>query len=132
MVNNQTLESAQQYLVQHLPNSLRACPPRIQALQANTVILRQALQADLIHSNGQLDFPSYTTLACLAMQLAHLEVSKFLVQTFNTSFCDQPKGAYITLHATTLRRGRTLIFGDVKAYDDKEQLVAHSTCTFSL
>ncbi|MCX5591397.1 PaaI family thioesterase [Alcaligenes endophyticus] len=132
VVNAQNLAQAQQYLKQNLPAALRAHPPSLEELRPGTVVLRQAMHTGLAQNNGQLCCSTFTALTCFVMQLAHLDVPELAVQTCNTSLANKPSGDSITIHGSTLRRGRSLIFGEVKAYDEHMQLLAHSTCTFSL
>ncbi len=122
-----------QQLEQTLPPTLQGLSPTIKHHEPGKVSLHIPFAPQLIAANGQICCATYTALACFAMQIASQLPSEALsIQTINTRLEQRIAQHDILIQAQVLRRGRTLIFGDIKAYNPSKQLMAHSTCTYAL
>lgn len=117
--------------------------PWIQALRlevlsadADGVVLRLPVDPALVHVGqvmcGQAAMAAADTAMVLALMSQLGEFKPMTTVQLQTSFLRPIGGAFCTVSAKVLRRGKNLAFGSIDIHDAEGRLAAQSTTTYAL
>lgn len=106
------------------------------AVTESSVTLRLPHADHLRHTGGvicgQVFMAAADTAMIVAISHALGAFQPMTTVSLNTSFMKSVKAGDVLIKASILRRGRTLIFGEIDLIDEDGQLVAHATTTVML
>ena len=111
---------------------------QVTALDANEITLAMPITARLVHGGGVVCGQSLMAAADTAMVLAiSAQLGAFRPMStvqLQTSFLRPVPGtdAQARIVARVLRRGKSLVFGEIEIADSAGRLCAHSTTTYAL
>lgn len=126
---------------QHLLDTLfapwvQALKLRVENLSEDGVVLCLPFSDQLTHVAGVVCGQVYMAAADTAMVLAVSQsLGEFRPMTtvsLNTSFVRPVSQGDVLVHAQVLKRGKSMVFGDIKLLDEQGKLVAHATTTYAL
>ncbi len=109
---------------------------RVERIEQDGVVLRLPFSDQLTHVAGVVCGQVYMAAADTAMVLAVSQsLGEFRPMTtvsLNTSFVRPVSQGDVLVHAQVLKRGKSMVFGDIKLHDEQGRLAAHATTTYAL
>ncbi len=109
---------------------------RVRAVRGGDVVLALPVTPELLHVGGILCGQATMAAADSAMVLAiGLDLGEFRPMTtvqLQTSFLKPIAGAEASVTARVLRRGKSLVFGEIEIAGADGKLAAHATTTYAL
>ncbi|MGO3871317.1 MAG: PaaI family thioesterase [Alcaligenes sp.] len=131
-----TQEQAQHLLDTLFAPWVQALKLRVERITEDGVVLRLPFSEQLTHVAGVVCGQVYMAAADTAMVLAVSQsLGEFRPMTtvsLNTSFVRPVSQGDVLVHAQVLKRGKSMVFGDIKLLDEQDRLAAHATTTYAL
>lgn len=107
-----------------------------ESLAEGEAVLRLPFDRKLTHVAGVVCGQVYMAAADTAMVLAVAsilgEFKPMTTVSLNTSFLRPVSAGDVRVTARVLRRGKSLVFGEIALTDSEDKLVAHATTTYAL
>ena len=130
------LDSAQAALATYFAPWVQQLGLRVQAVAPGEVVLALPITAALVHHAGILCGQASMAAADTAMVLAiSSDLGGFRPMTtvqFQSSFLRPISGSEATVTARVLRRGKSLVFGEIEIAGSDGRLAVHATTTYAL